>query len=554
MTTREKLIFEAPGPGTWRLDNQHNPNPVSLFKRPLGIESSRASMNMTRARYGGLSSSYLVMIHGFAYSRSDRVGVAPGSSEPQTIDNPFVAERVERARQICAEKLWQKDLKRWDNEVKPDSIARNLQLAAVDVDGLEHDGLIDHIYRCRSNLMLMQYRHHEFTFVSMHPAALFLLDASEWTGLDPKDLLELMDGASRISTGATDQFVAAVDAIRHDEDAARIVNSGTDAGSVLRDLRDMPGTVGEAMERFWLMDGHTLATGFDLHNVCALELPSTLVSRIKHAIEHGIIDRSSETIETAAFIRQRVPEEHRETFDEELADARNLARLKDERGIYNDVWASGITRMAILAGGRRLVEDGVLSDSENLIEADWNEIQSLLRGVMIVTDEELAARRVERMSLDWRDAPPVLGPPSTPPPPIEGLPPEVERLHRALAMMESGIRPSTTSEDDLDLTGTAASKGSYEGRARIAIGDYDFNQIRAGDILVTSTHSEAFNAIAGQVGAIVTDTGGILSHLSIVSRDLGIPCVVACKNATTVIPEGAMIRVDGTSGEVTILD
>ncbi|MCI0874880.1 MAG: pyruvate, phosphate dikinase, partial [Chloroflexi bacterium] len=120
-------------------------------------------------------------------------------------------------------------------------------------------------------------------------------------------------------------------------------------------------------------------------------------------------------------------------------------------------------------------------------------------------------------------------------------------------IVEKSIRPPAMSEDAPDLTGTAASKGTYEGRARVAVGDYRFDQIDQGDVLVTSTHSEAFNAVAGRVGAIVTDTGGILSHLSIVSRELGIPCVVACKNATTVIPEGAMVRVDGNSGAVTIL-
>ncbi|MCH7984693.1 MAG: hypothetical protein IIC28_12070 [Chloroflexi bacterium] len=553
MTTREKLVFEAPGPGTWVLDNQHFPNPLSRFKRGLGSESSNPSMNMTRARYGALTSVSSVSIHGFNYARRDRVGVPPGSSEAQTVDNPVVAERVERARQVVVNKLWQKDLERWDNEIKPDSIERNLKLARIEVDALDHRGLAEHLYRCRSNMAEMQFRHHMFTNVSGYPAALFILNVSEWTGLDPGDLHQLLDGSSRLSSGATEQFEAVVDAIRSDEESTAILNSGDDAQSILRELLDIPGTVGDAVDRFWLIDGHALATGFDLHSVCAYELPEILVDRIKDAVENGIPDRSIDALEAAEFIRLRVPAEHRETFDAELADARNIARLKDERGIYNDIWASGIMRKAILAAGRQLVEDGLLSDSENLIEADWAEMQSLLRGVMSVSDAELADRRVERMSLTWRDAPARLGPPPTTPPPIEGLPPEVERLYKALEIVEKSIRPPAMSEDAPDLTGTAASKGSYEGRARVAVGDYRFDQIDQGDVLVTSTHSEAFSAVAGRVGAIVTDTGGILSHLSIVARELGIPCVVACKNATTVIPEGALVRVDGNSGEVTIL-
>ena len=196
---------------------------------------------------------------------------------------------------------------------------------------------------------------------------------------------KLWDGSASLSSEETEQFEAVVDAIRSDEQSTAIRNSGDDAQSILRQLLDNPGTVGDAVDRFWLMDGHTLATGFDLHSVCAYELPEILVDRIKDAVENGIPDRSIDALEAAEFIRLRVPVEHRETFDAELADARSIARLKDERGIYNDVWATGIMRKAILAAGRQLVEDGLLSDSENLIEADWADMQSLLRGVMSVT-------------------------------------------------------------------------------------------------------------------------------------------------------------------------
>lgn len=554
MTAKENQVFEAPGPGTWMLDSQHNPMPISRFKQPISLEWARPSMMQTRARYGALNGSSGTTSQGFNYSRNDRVGVPPGSSEAQSMDNPFVAERVERARQVYLTKLWQQDLVLWDNEIKPDSIERNTALAKIDVDVLDYDGLIAHIHQCRMNLGLMMFRHHQFTGVSGYPAALFILSVNEWTGIDPSDLLQLLDGASRLSSGATEQFEAVIDAIRNDEEAAKILGSGNDEESILRGLRDLPGSVGEAMDRFWWMDGHTLATGTDLHNMSAYELPGILVDRIKDGVENGVPDRSADAIEAAGFIRQRVPAEHRDSFDELLADARGIARLKDERGIYNDVWATGITRKAIVAAGSRLVEDGLLTDAEHLTEADWNEMQSMLRGVPTVSDAELAERRTERMSRSWRDVPIRLGLPPMAPPPIEGLPSEAARMYKAQALVERAIRPPPVPEDAPDLTGTASSKGVHEGRARIAVGDYKFDQINPGDVLVTSTHSEAFNAVAGRVGAIVTDTGGILSHLAIVSRELGIPCVVACKNATAVIPEGAMVRVDGGTGVVTILD
>lgn len=72
-------------------------------------------------------------------------------------------------------------------------------------------------------------------------------------------------------------------------------------------------------------------------------------------------------------------------------------------------------------------------------------------------------------------------------------------------------------------------------------------------MLVTGSTSEAFNVVLPLVGAIVTDSGGLLSHAAIVSREFGIPGVVGSREATQLIPDGARVRVDGAAGEVTVL-
>ena len=53
-------------------------------------------------------------------------------------------------------------------------------------------------------------------------------------------------------------------------------------------------------------------------------------------------------------MRAKVPEEHRGEFDELLGEARLMYRLRDERGVFSDIWASGLMRRAVLAAGRRL--------------------------------------------------------------------------------------------------------------------------------------------------------------------------------------------------------
>jgi len=84
-------------------------------------------------------------------------------------------------------------------------------------------------------------------------------------------------------------------------------------------------------------------------------------------------------------------------------------------------------------------------------------------------------------------------------------------------------------------------------------GDGDFGRILRGDVLVTVATSPAFNVVLPLVGAVVTDRGGLLSHAAIVAREYGIPAVVGCGDATAHLADGATVRVDGTSGEVTPL-
>jgi len=112
---------------------------------------------------------------------------------------------------------------------------------------------------------------------------------------------------------------------------------------------------------------------------------------------------------------------------------------------------------------------------------------------------------------------------------------------------------SQTESETAVVRGTGASPGEYTGTARLIAGPAEFGRLRRGDVLVTATTTESFNIVLPLLGAIVTDSGGLLSHAAIVSREYGIPGVVGCRDATALIAEGARVRVDGTAGEVFVL-
>ncbi|MEV7569145.1 PEP/pyruvate-binding domain-containing protein [Streptomyces tanashiensis] len=104
------------------------------------------------------------------------------------------------------------------------------------------------------------------------------------------------------------------------------------------------------------------------------------------------------------------------------------------------------------------------------------------------------------------------------------------------------------------VAGSPASGGVVEGTARVVATVEEGEVIRPGEILVTTVTNIGWTPLFTRISAIVTDVGANLSHASIVARELGIPAVVGCGNATTRIRTGDRIRVDGGRGTVDVLE
>jgi len=113
---------------------------------------------------------------------------------------------------------------------------------------------------------------------------------------------------------------------------------------------------------------------------------------------------------------------------------------------------------------------------------------------------------------------------------------------------------SVTRSDSDTLTGFTGAAGRVEGLVRCLDGVEEGEQLRPGEILVTTTTNIGWTPLFPRAGAIVTDVGAPLSHAAIVARELGIPAVVGCGNATMRLRTGDRVRVHGGQGTVEILD
>jgi pyruvate,water dikinase len=103
------------------------------------------------------------------------------------------------------------------------------------------------------------------------------------------------------------------------------------------------------------------------------------------------------------------------------------------------------------------------------------------------------------------------------------------------------------------LQGIGACPGVARGRARVVLDPFDPKGLGPGDVLIAPLTDPSWTPLFLSAEAVVVDVGALMSHAVIVSRELGIPCVVSVTGATTTIPDGAEIEVDGTTGIVRVL-
>jgi pyruvate,water dikinase len=118
---------------------------------------------------------------------------------------------------------------------------------------------------------------------------------------------------------------------------------------------------------------------------------------------------------------------------------------------------------------------------------------------------------------------------------------------------QRSVRDIAAAADGDRLTGVACSPGQVTGRARIILDPSDPGALEPDEILVTTNTNPSWTPLFLVAGAVVTEFGLFNSHASIVSRELGIPCVASVDGATDRIKDGMLVTVDGAAGTVEIL-
>jgi rifampicin phosphotransferase len=553
--------FKAPGPGTWELEQTHFGRPATRYVAALAGEPISRGFGEGTKRYGLLLDTMrLRFVNDFCYAKFVPVGAPENASGPPprpifmllTRLHPEIRRRIAAAPEVISRKLWREDMRIWDEEFKPDSIARNRRLQDTDIAALGDAQFIAYLEEIKANLVEMFYRHHKFTVGSSFPVGYFISRVQEWTGLPSGEVLGVLKGAAPISRGIGAPSLERLRVALAGRDITADSVRGRPAQQVLDSLRAVAG-VAEALQAHLDEVGYRQVSGYDMADKYALEMPEMLVGTIFGAGDR--VQRADDFVSRRDALRAKVPTAHRAEFDEWLEESRFMHRLRDERGMYNDCWGTGLARRAVLEAGRRLRENGVLPDAALAINAGHEELVGLLKGDKQPTVEELSRRQLWRDTKTVSDAPAFLGPEPKAPPPPEWLPKKAQPNARVVAtIMREIFDVSSKKAPPKSVAGLAVHPGIYEGPVRIINGPQDFNRLQQGDVLVTRNTGPSFNVVLPLLGAIVTDRGGQLSHAAIVAREYGIPGVVGTREATTMFPDGARVRVNGDAGTVELLE
>jgi rifampicin phosphotransferase len=222
------------------------------------------------------------------------------------------------------------------------------------------------------------------------------------------------------------------------------------------------------------------------------------------------------------------------TFEAALTSA-SVFLAGRERAKTNSVMVINEMRVALREFGRRLVEQGFIDQVEQVFMVTGDELDHL-RHHPAAFRQIIADRWTQ-----YRE--------------LFALEPVFNVNHVAPSLVDMTPRSgkaATIAEAGAVLKGTAGSGGVATGRARVVLDAADPVGLEPGDVLIAPQTDPSWVPLFIPAGAVVVNVGALGSHAMIVSRELGIPCVVAVADATRRIPDGAIITVDGTAGTVTV--
>lgn len=297
----------------------------------------------------------------------------------------------------------------------------------------------------------------------------------------------------------------------------------------------------EAINSFLNKYGMRCAGEIDITKTRWTEKPGILISMIlaniknfqpgasKHKFELGRQGALNKKKELLDKLSQLSDAEQKISETKQMIDLmRNFAGYR-EYPKYSIVSRIFVYKQALLKEAEQLVIAEIIQEKEDIYYLTFEELHEVVSGNKL--DQQIIVQRKEDYSAYEKLSPP--------------------RVITSEGEIVRGAYPRENLPEDA-IMGLAVSSGLAEGRARVILNMENAN-LEEGDILVTTFTDPSWTLLFVSIKGLVTEVGGLMTHGAVIAREYGLPTVVGAENATKLIKDGQIIRVNGTAGYIEIL-
>jgi pyruvate,water dikinase len=551
-------------PGYWEHDASHAPvpnYPIETFVPAMVSAAVRTWASEFGYLFDGIE---FCDIGGWTYQRLAPLGGKEGPELPDWLMwmmvrlVPSVRNRLAIAREAVQTDKAGLYIERWYDTWLPELTEAVEELKIVELAGLSDDGLKAHIDTC-IRLGTRGIEIHTLLHGSLAIILYELVTTCEGLlGWDMATTLEMVKGTSHKSTEPARRLSELADLARERPEILRAAQLPDDEVIGWLEIIDEDFAT---VFGLYLDEYGEVALGRSVVEATYAELPSVLIATIANQVvtdfRPDIADEANrrqreQSIATARAELTTNPAGLAE-FDRVLERGQKAYPVREDNEFFTFSRPFAQFRYAVLELGERLAARGVIAERNDIMFLHLDEaLAALSEGPDL--QAEVLMRKGQRAWASANPGPPYYGKETPPPSDLSFLPADTRLPMEAMLWSLDSIMAveasKTTQDDSSTITGTPASAGTYTGPVRVVKDDSDFPKIRAGDVLVCPITSPVWSVLFPSVGALVTDTGGILSHPAIIAREYGIPAVVATGNATELVQDGQMVTVDGNTGTV----
>ncbi|MFN0028323.1 MAG: PEP-utilizing enzyme [Acidimicrobiales bacterium] len=532
--------------GFWAQDRIHAPRPISPLAVQFITDTMAIGFNRAHQEYG----APLVM-----HTRA--IGHYLFSAMRPLRDPAELQVRAERYQHL--DTILDEVGPRWEQQWKPALIERVLQDRRADYRQLTNAELIEELERQRLHMIDQWTIHGRINFSVVAAARFADFYTERFEPEDSTEAYQLLQGFVTRSVDTSHQLWTLSRMVRAEPLLQRLF-AERDNAEVLAALRADDASVVfgrflHAFEAYLDEFGWRSDAVYDVADVTWREDPTIPLDGLRGYIGvdddhdparsfHAAVARRAALLAAARDHLAEDPDTLA-TFERYYEAASYNLPLTEDHAFWIDQSGVVNVRRFLLQVGEALVADGCLAEPSDVFFLLREEVALALAHGGDWRSASVARRRSVQAAAQ-ADPPRVLG---TPPPPAPG---PVDPLFEAIAVRLAGRRPPAEGRpaDPDILTGLAASPGIVTGTARVVRSLAEASTLNEGDIMVCEMTLPPWVPLFALAAAVVSDTGGVMSHCAIVAREFGLPAVVGTQVGTRTIRNGMTITVDGNRGVV----